>query len=237
MKPSVFKTLLLLVGCVVCSLQASAQTPDTVVVRDTVYIYHSSPADSVQDVAPYVARLERYNRLWNSLIPKGVKVQYAGNMGMFSAGPMWRYGKNKQWETSLLLGFVPKHQGKNTLATLTLKQDFVPWSIRATESLTIEPLEAGLYVNTVLSGHFWTHQPSRYPKGYYWFSTRVRPNVFIGQRATLHISDDKRKFSNSISMFYEISTCDFMIIQRVHNSSLKLHDYLSISLGLQLTWL
>lgn len=236
MKTSVSK--LLTVILVALSAWAACSAQDTVrVVRDTVIVYRSSPSDSIADVAPYVKRLEQYDKFRNSLKPDGLKLQYAGNMGMFSTGPVWRYGRNEQWETSLLFGFVPRHSGSTTLYTLTLKEDFVPWSIRGTEWLTIEPLQTGIYLTTVLSGHFWTRQPKRYPGGYYWFSTRLRPNIFIGQRATVHLPDSKRRFTHSISLFYEISCCDFMLIQRATNSSLKPGDYLTLSLGLQLTWL
>lgn len=110
-------------------------------------------------------------------------------------------------------------------------------NINTTNAAAIEPLQTGIYLTTVFSGHFWTRQPKRYPGGYYWFSTRLRPNIFIGQRATVHLPDSKRRFTHSISLFYEISCCDFMLIQRATNSSLKSGDYLTLSLGLQLTWL
>ncbi len=114
MRTSVSK--LLTVILVALSAWAACSAQDTVrVVRDTVIVYRSSPSDSIADVAPYVKRLEQYDKFWNSLKPDGLKLQYAGNMGMFSTGPVWRYGRNEQWETSLLFGFVPRHSGSTTL--------------------------------------------------------------------------------------------------------------------------
>ncbi len=185
----------------------------------------------------YVKRLERYERAWNSLIPAYGKIQYAGNMGMFSFGTGWQYGKNKQWETDILIGFIPRHQSKNVKMTFTLKQNFTPWKVWENNRFYFEPLTCGIYFNSVLSDEFWSNAPDKYPNGYYWFSTKVRTNIFIGERLTFKIPSEKRKFARSITLFYEISTHDFAIIQAVKNSRLTPQDYLTLSLGVKFNWL
>lgn len=63
--------------------------------------------DTIQTTQPeyskYDKRIHRFRKGWNSLIPTHNKIQYAGNMGMFSFGTGWDYGKRDQWETDSIL--------------------------------------------------------------------------------------------------------------------------------------
>lgn len=49
----------------------------------------------------------------------------------------------------LLLGFIPKYSSKKTKVTMTLKQNYMPWSINIGKGFSTEPLACGLYLNTV----------------------------------------------------------------------------------------
>ena len=80
---------------------------------------------------------------------------------------------------------------------------------------------------------FWAKQPNKYPPGYYWFSTRIRNHIFIGERITLKLNPNS-SWHKSISFFYELSTCDLYIINAIGNSYLKPKDYLSLSFGVKL---
>ncbi len=186
---------------------------------------------AVSAQSTYEKRVEGYTSRWNALIPRYTKVQFAGSMGMFSAGVGWNYGKN-HWESDLLLGFVPRNADRHAMATLTLKQNYLPWSIPLHENILFEPLSCGLYVNTLLDRDFWMTNPERYPKGYYSFSTRVRIHVFMGERITFKLNP--KKFHNkSITLFYELSSCDLYLITAVTNRYLKPSDYLSLSFGVK----
>lgn len=56
---------------------------------------------------------------------------------------------------------------------MTLKENFIPWSIYLKRGWAVEPLSVGLYFNTVFGPEFWRSQPARYPDSYYPFlSTR-----------------------------------------------------------------
>ena len=126
----------------------------------------------------------------------------------------------------------------HAVMTMTLKQDYIPWTVHvAGELVDFQPLAAGLYFNTAFSHKFWVHQPSRYPKGYYWFATRVRTNVYLGQRIRLNIPERKRWFGRSVSLFYELSTCDYYFIQKVKNSYITPDKWLTLSFGIQIEWL
>ena len=51
-------------------------------------------------------KLERYQSNWNKLIPKYQNLQFAGSIGLLSAGIGWDYGKQRQWESEIMFGFV-----------------------------------------------------------------------------------------------------------------------------------
>lgn len=181
----------------------------------------------------YEKRVEKYRSGWERLIPTHQKIQFAGGMGLLSFGIGWDYGKNNQWETDVFLGYLPKYSTKHGKATFTLKQNFIPWSKSISNTFSIEPLACGLYVNTIMDGDFWVSEPDKYPSDYYSFSTKMRFNVFIGQRFTLHVPPEKRFISKSITVFYEISTCDLYVVSAFGNKSLKPSDYLRLSFGLR----
>ncbi|WP_185152957.1 hypothetical protein [Dysgonomonas sp. 216] len=182
----------------------------------------------------YEKRVENYQTAWQKLIPTHYKLQFAGGMGLVSAGIGWDYGKNDQWETDVLLGYLPKYSTNHSKVTLTVKQNFIPWQKRVNEWLSIDPLTCGMYVNTIFDGEFWVSEPDKYPSDYYSFSTKMRFWAFAGQRFTMHIPEEKRFFAKSLTLFYEISSCDLYIVSAFTNSYLKPTDYLRLSFGLKI---
>ena len=249
-KWSIFKIL----SCffLVCSPSVCAQEAKTIAIepqqicRDTVIITKydtvwketgktkiDSADISNKHYSRYDKRIHRYRKHWESLIPTHTKLQFAGNMGLLSLGTGWDYGKRNQWETDIFLGFLPKYHSKRTKITMTLKQNYMPWSIDLGKEFSIEPLACGMYFNTVFGDEFWTNEPERYPKGYYGFSSRIRIHIFLGQRLTYNIPPRWRLGARAVTFYYEISTCDLYVVSAFVNKYLKPKDYLSLSFGLK----
>lgn len=181
--------------------------------------------------------VEHYKSSWNKLIPRYTKLQFAGSMGFLSGGIGWDYGRSKHWETDVLLGFVPAFKHDDTKITFTVKQNYMPWKIHFSPKFMFEPLACGIYINTIFSDNFWARTPIKYPNNkYYSFSTRIRTNVFIGERISMKFDPEKRK-SDSVSFFYELSTNDLYFISAVSNRYIKLKDILSLSFGLKVQFL
>lgn len=198
-------------------------------------VVDSSVVENEGNVKPtrYDNRIHRYRRYWGAIIPTQTVLQTCGNMGLVSLGVGWDYGKHRQWETQLLIGFIPKYDSSRGKVTMTLKQNFIPWSMPMGHGWSFEPLECGLYFNTVFGKDFWTKQPSKYDSGYYPFSTRIRPNIFLGERFTVDVPENKRKFVKSVTFFYELSTNDIYFMRFFRNGSAPFWDTFGLSLGIK----
>jgi len=193
------------------------------VVKDTVLII----TDSIKPNGE-----KNYRAGWGILIPEYAKLQYAGSMGFLSLGGGWDYGKRKQWETDLFIGFLPHYSTSKNKITFTLKQNYIPWKLDVGSKFIIEPLTTGLYLNTIWGRDFWVKELEKYPNSYYAFSSKIRINVFVGQRITYKFKEDREIFK-SATFFYEVSTNDLYLLSAVNNSYLKPKDYLVLSLGLK----
>ena len=188
-------------------------------------------------VSKYDKRVHYYRKNWASLIPTLGVVQTCGNMGLMSVGIGWDYGKRRQWETQLLVGWIPKFDSNGSKITLTLKENYIPWSVYMKKGWSFEPLECSIYFNTVFGHDFWTKQPTRYESGYYPFSTRIRPNLALGERVTKYIPDNKRKFVKRISVFYELGTNDIYFMRLYRSGTGHFWDLFGLSLGAQVQFL
>jgi len=182
----------------------------------------------------YDKRQHRYRKNWAMLIPTQAVIQYAGNMGFISTGIGWDYGKHRQWETQWMFGFLPKFKSKRAKVTMTVKENYMPWSFELGDGFSAEPLSCGLYVNTIFGHEFWTKQPVRYPNKYYMISTKIRPSIFVGERVTKQIPENKRKFMKSVTVYYEMSTTDTYLLMRLRNHCIKFEDFVSLSFGVKI---
>lgn len=214
--------------------------PAVVVVHDTVYRYITLPqpaiSDSVNVGGIYSSKYEkqriRRQKVWNSLIPKQFTLQYAGSIGMLAAGPGWHYGRH-HWETDLLFGFVPRYHSEKAKFTFTIKERYVPWDCRLSDTWALQPLTAGVAFSGISGDDFWKNLPDKYPSNYYWFSTKIRTHVYIGQRFRYDIPSHYRRFHSSVAAYYELSTCDFYALSKYSNREYSWKDVLSLAFGIR----
>lgn len=233
-----FSIALLFAGVVSAS---EAVVPDSIARADSIrFLADLMAADSSVYVKTYKKdsrydrRVRRYRRHWEALIPTHTILQYAGNMGLISAGIGWDYGRHRQWELDWMFGFLPKFNSDRNKLTMTIKTTYIPWSSYLRHGILLEPFSCGLYANTVFGSEFWDRQPGRYPDKYYEFlSTKLRLNIFIGQRLGYIVPRNKRKAVKSITAFYEVSTCDLYIRSLFQGNGMRFWDILSVSFGLR----
>lgn len=183
----------------------------------------------------YHMRLMKRQQQWNRLIPNLFMLQYAGDLGMFSGGIGWDYGRRNQWETHVMFGYLPPKQNYQHYWTFTLREVFLPWRLKLDKSWNLHPLHVSLAVNSILHHDFWTSEPDRYPSGYYGFSSKVRFQLGFGQRISWLIPENKRFLSKRISFYYEIVTCDLYIRQKFLNNKIPMKDIFALGLGMVYT--
>lgn len=213
---------------------AEPQT-DTCTINSDSIVVSNHERELQEKIDKYERRLERYRRFFSSLTPDFIRIQYAGSTGLLNVGCGWEYGKRKQHETDIMLGYVPKYDKDSHFFTFTLRQTYVPWTKPLYRDLvTFQPLSCGVFFNSVLDSEYWTREPERYPDAsYYRFSSKIRANVFIGQRYTFHIPKQKRFLSSKVSAIWELSTCDLYVASKAVNKTLPFWEILSLSLGLK----
>lgn len=169
---------------------------------------------SQEDMTRYEKHMDKYQRAWNRLIPRYGKIQYAGMMGFLSFGTGWDYGKNRQWETDLSLGLLPKFSSRDFKVTMTLKQSFIPWQHQFSDRWRLDPLSCGIFITTIFNEEFWTDQPSKYPSGYYPIPTKLRLNAYVGQRIVYVVPEERRFFARKITFFYELGMNDIYFLNK-----------------------
>ena len=209
------------------------RTPDTLVYNNTFYIKTDQIYDQKIHKNKYEKHLDKYESFWVKLIPSYQKIQMYGSIGLVSLGKGWEYCNNKM-ETEIMLGFIPKYDDRRAKLTFTIRENYIPFTINIKDNrISFNPLTTGLYINSILDNRFWKKEPERYPENYYKFSTRIRFHLALGQRFNFDLDGDK-SIHKSISVFYEVGTCDLYMISAVTNKYLSPKDYLGLSFGLKL---
>lgn len=245
MKSLTFKILFLLLASLPLTAKAQIEPLPAWINGDDSIKYMR--VDSVADREHYLQqpdkpsrydkRIHYYRKHWDALIPTQGILQTCGNMGLVAIGLGWDYGKRSQWETQLLIGYVPKFDSHDGKMTFTLKQNYIPWSLYIDNGWSFEPLQCSIYFNTIFGHDFWTKQPVKYGSGYYPFSTRIRPNISLGERFTKVVPESRRKAIKSISFFYELGTNDIYFMRFYRNGDAGFWDVFGLSFGIKLQFL
>lgn len=166
-------------------------------------------------------------------VPSNYQAQFAGGIGLVSAGFGWDYSKNKRWATDVLIGYVPKYDSERGKLTLTLRQSYTPWAIKLNEDFKYHPLRTGIFISTTAGRQFWFSADDKYPSDYYTFSTKMRFNLFVGQDFEYKLPFEKSYFDR-VRFYYDFHTSDFNFVARVQNSSLRNRNYIGLALGAKL---
>lgn len=213
---------------------------DSVALADSTAQIASAPictdTDTVMPTRQYIKHTTKRIQFWNSIIPNLTHLQYAGDIGMISMGMGWDYGKHNQWETYLIFGITPRNHTPRTYVTMAVKEMFTPWDVKVWRHLEFSPLFASFTISTLLDGEFWVKNPERYPSGYYSFSTKTRLHLGIGQKIKLKNIEHKSHFLKHLALFYEVSTCDLYLINKIRNRSIPVKDIICLAIGIQGTF-
>lgn len=172
------------------------------------------------------------NRQW--YYPDHVVIQFAGNIGLLSAGPGYSFLRDKM-DAEFLYGFTPGFESKSSIHIFTGKFSYRPYKIKLPGNLLLEPLKIGTGVSYSVGPQFHTTWPQKYPDGYYWWTTSFRLTPFIGSTISRK-TGSSHTLIKRVQLYYEIGTHDLALVSLATNKSLGLGKILNIALGTRLVF-
>ena len=166
--------------------------------------------------------------------PDHFVVQYAGNIGLISAGPGYSY-LNDKVESDIMYGIVPGFEANTSIHILTLKNAYHPFNIHLGEKYILDPVRLGFGISYSIGPQFYTTWPGQYPKGYYWWASSLRLTPFIGTSLSRKIGNDDTAIKR-LELYGELGTTDLDIVSKADNKSLSYGDILNIAIGTKLVF-
>lgn len=164
------------------------------------------------------------------LIPDFAVVQYADSLGYASVGV--GYGLTKKIRGSLHYGFVPESKG-GSLYILSTKFLFSPWTTKLNETFQLQPFDIGIMATYHFGDNFHDRWPSRYPDGYYWWTSSTRFHLVAESSAT-YLIPASRSFFKSVSGYIEFNTNDLYVVSFVQNTrSISFFDIVKSGVGMR----
>jgi len=166
--------------------------------------------------------------------PDHAVVQFAGNIGLLSAGPGYSFLRDRA-DAELLYGLVPGFQGNSSIHILTAKLGYRPWKINLKNDYLLEPLKVGTGISYSIGPQFHTTWPGRYPDGYYWWTTSFRLTPFLGPTLSRKVGDGHSLFKR-VQVYSELGTNDLALVSFISNKKLGLTEIWNIALGTRLVF-
>lgn len=172
------------------------------------------------------------------LIPKSALSQYAGSIGFFSAGVGYELFKNERGSLDFMYGFVPKNRG-GRLHIATVKFAYRPFEVRLNDWAKLYPVNPGAFLSYHFGPRFdFQWDKDTYEKGYYWWSTALRPHISLGTEVKI----DTRKVApalkiKSLSLYSEFNTNELYLVSYYQNAgTLSVTDIFKLGFGLRVAF-
>lgn len=150
------------------------------------------------------------SRKQRDLVPDYAAVQFAGSIGLVSAGAGYQLAK-RHIETELLMGYLPESIGGDRLWTTAIKFNYIPVQWPVSKSIGFKPLQLGVMAAYTWGSDFWGLQPDRYPDGYYTFSTAWHAYFQAGSSFTFPTGQDR------LGVYYEFNASAEEIVTLIQN--------------------
>jgi|SRR5688572_24354687 len=172
------------------------------------------------------------DRKW--YIPDHAVLQFAGNIGLLSAGPGYSY-LNDYVHTEILYGFVPGFDANTSIHILTAKNSYHPWKIKLKNDYLFEPIKVGTGISYSIGPQFYTSLPKRYPDKYYWWAPSLRFTPFLGSTISRKVGDENTAIKR-VELYAEIGSTDLDIVSFSVNKTLPFWDILNLAIGTKLVY-
>jgi hypothetical protein len=151
------------------------------------------------------------------LVPDGATIQYGGSIGYLNLSMDYDLWKDK----GLLdfgFGFVPRSHGGD-LEIISAKFSYRPIRIKLGSAATFYPLNPGAFITYHLGKDFDFERPkSQFDKGYYWWSTSVRPHLSLSNEVKLNTEKAAPgALIKGLGVYSEFNTNDLYLVSWFQN--------------------
>jgi hypothetical protein len=171
-------------------------------------------------------RAQESNDLLQTITPHHIQLQYAGNIGMVSAGVGYNLANDKLHVT-LMDGFTPATVAGSNINVVALKGAYDVISIPLLRTRTLVPY-AGLATTFETSGNgVYKELPERYRDRKYYQMSAFHLNVFAGAKLQMPVGAREQRFE----LYAETGTVDSYLYYYFKNSSMNFTDMFSMALG------
>ncbi|MDY0279100.1 MAG: hypothetical protein RBR35_00900 [Salinivirgaceae bacterium] len=167
-------------------------------------------------------------------IPNHAVLQYAGDVGMFSAGIGFQ-SKKEHFQYQFTVGYVPKAyvDKKHTLVTLNTLLNYSPLFFNLEEiNVRVSPIVISLGGSYSFGEQFTKFHDSNYPQGYYWWPKSARIICSFGHAGRIDLS----KYLNhidAIELFSQFTTNDLALYSYSENTIVKFKHIFHYSCGMK----
>jgi hypothetical protein len=168
-----------------------------------------------------------FTRPW--YVPDYFPVQYAGNIGVISAGVGYVFSKDR-YQLSLVYGYAPKSAAGVTIHAVTARNIFHLFRFHLTKRNTLIPY-AALGLSVELGGKSFLTLPSNMPSGYYKFPKSV--HLIPGTGFKLRCRSNSSSIS-AIEFFGEVSTVDAYVYYKIISDEVRMNQILTFAIGVHL---
>jgi hypothetical protein len=165
--------------------------------------------------------------LWKIIKPEHGQLQFAGNIGLLSAGLGYDLAGDKLHIT-LMDGFVPASIAGSPINTIALKNAYDIISIKGPANTQVKPY-TGITAMFETSGNsFYKKLPERYVDRRYYQYSAFHLAVFAGGKIRLPVGSRE---GQSLELYAETGTLDSYLYYYFKNKELNFSDLFSAALG------
>jgi hypothetical protein len=174
------------------------------------------------------AQAQEHNTFLQTIAPHHIQLQYAGNIGMVSAGVGYNVAGDKVHIT-LMDGFTPASVAGSNINVVALKGSYDIILIPLLRTKELIPY-AGLAATFETSGNgVYKKLPDRYSDRKYYKMSAFHANVFAGAKLRMPVGTRQRQ---RLELYAETGTVDSYLYYYLKNSSMNFTDMFSMALGM-----
>jgi hypothetical protein len=178
----------------------------------------------LEDSTKFLA--QRSDRWW---IPDFAVVQFAGNIGVGSAGIGYS-NRKETYQLAALYGYCPASITGIEIHTVTARNNFNLYKFQLPDRKTILPY-ASLGISFELGGRAFFTLPDNMPEGYYNFPKSVHAIASGGLK--FRRPTKRNILFEAVEFYVEGSTVDAYIWYKVRSDEIRMTDIVSLAIGVQ----